>query len=139
MEGTRSGDAQMCDETNISAQAQYLKEKSGPARTNISRPQRTTASNDTCPATPGGTAPGRIHFSSVEPTRFSSAVKVVPFGPRGASNVAETRQQAVDDRHVADRRIAHVPIFDDVGNDVARFGLAGADALHDRQARTLGR
>jgi hypothetical protein len=41
----------------------------------------TTAWKDTSPDAPGGITPGRSHFSSVEPTRFSPEEKVDPWGP----------------------------------------------------------
>ena len=43
--------------------------------------QRTTAWNETSPDAPGAITPGRSHFSSLEPTRFSAVEKLVPLGP----------------------------------------------------------
>jgi len=55
---------------------------SGLTDQSLASAQRTTAWNETWPSTPGATVSGRTHFSSVEPTRFSSAENAVPFGPR---------------------------------------------------------
>src|SRR4051794_8424891 len=76
----------------------------------------------------GGDGAGEV------PTQLGRAGAVLaggedgPLGPLGAvGDVFEPGQEAVDDRDGGDRRVAHVAELDGEGEDLARFGHAGAD------------